>query len=566
MNPQEFTAQQASDPNSPGKLLQEIAQNRSDLWSALLSNPNIYPELRDWILSQQSQKPVTAEPVLPTVTQNVPQPIGATQAYSQTYNATDQQPQPFPGYGPVVPDRLPKSKKRRRVIWISVIAALLLAVGGVSYALYNNVFKKLKGADTPQAAVERLIDGLNDSDAIAIYGITSPLEVADLSNFGEHFKKQSGKDFLSEKKIKGQAENYLKSLDLEITDYKYEVTELGPDAAAITFTEANVKASIDAEKLADAFYASTETLLDEELLGEIEKLTGESIEIPSKAAFRSQTKAVLGDSPTVEFSLEELRNKLDAESSSLKNEVGNLNFDANNLFTIIAARESNEWYISPYLSIANLNYTFYGKYLSDINKLDLSKLEKGADSPEQAAQNLTENAFALFTDGDLAKVGGSLPTAQQRVLHMFLPRELPLEEWGIDPADFDLIDISAKYKVLSKSGDTARVGIDEILISSSIPGEAGEVVFTADCVATEIDGEDQKYCLDDIPLLKELGLDELALIAIKEKKGWTISYTASSGDFTGILYENIIRILKEGNFTDPIWLEEQLGVLADYMY
>lgn len=570
MNPQEFTAQQASDPNSPGKLLQEIAQNRSDLWSALLSNPSIYPELRDWILSQQGQSTVNVEPVLPAANQDLVQPVGATQSYPQPYTQASNdaylQTQPFPDYGQVVPDRLPKNKKRRRIIWITIVAALLLAIGGVSYALYNNVFKKLKGADTPQAAVERLIDGLNDSDAIAIYGITSPLEVADISNFGEFFKQQSGKDFLTEKKVKGQAEKYLKGLDVEISDYKYEVTELGPDAAAITFSDANVKVSIDPEKLADALYESSEALLDEELLGEIEKLTGESFDLPSKAAFRSQVKATFGNNTYTEFSLEQLRNKLDAESSSFKNEVGNVDFDANDLFTIITVREGGEWYISPYLSVANLSFTLYGKDLSDINELDLTKLEKGADSPEQAAQNLTENAFNLFADGDLAKVGGSLPTAQQRVLHMFLPSELPFEEWDIDPSDFESIDVSAKYKVLSKSGDTARVGIDEILISSSVPGQAGEFVLTADCVAGEINGENQEYCLEDIPLLKELGLDEFALIAIKEEKGWTISGMASNGDFAGTLYKNVIRILKEGNFTDPIWLEEQLGVLADYMY
>ena len=50
MDPEGYTAVIAADPRTPQEALAEIAQTRPDLHGALLTNPALYPELREWLV------------------------------------------------------------------------------------------------------------------------------------------------------------------------------------------------------------------------------------------------------------------------------------------------------------------------------------------------------------------------------------------------------------------------------------------------------------------------------------------------------------------------------------
>ncbi|WP_282852571.1 hypothetical protein [Gulosibacter sediminis] len=52
--PGSFTAEELASPTTDAETLARAAAVRPDLWSAILANPNCYPELGDWIRQQQS--------------------------------------------------------------------------------------------------------------------------------------------------------------------------------------------------------------------------------------------------------------------------------------------------------------------------------------------------------------------------------------------------------------------------------------------------------------------------------------------------------------------------------
>lgn len=51
-----FTPAQAADPSLPAELIAQLAAARPDLHAALLENPSMYPQLRQWIIDTNAQR------------------------------------------------------------------------------------------------------------------------------------------------------------------------------------------------------------------------------------------------------------------------------------------------------------------------------------------------------------------------------------------------------------------------------------------------------------------------------------------------------------------------------
>jgi len=49
-----FTPAQAADPSLPAELIAQLAAARPDLHAALLENPSMYPQLRQWIIDNHT--------------------------------------------------------------------------------------------------------------------------------------------------------------------------------------------------------------------------------------------------------------------------------------------------------------------------------------------------------------------------------------------------------------------------------------------------------------------------------------------------------------------------------
>lgn len=106
----------ATAPSTSAEELQEIAWNRPDLWGVVLSHPNMYPELAQWIRTQSPAAPMQPQGT-PTISQPQAMPTGSP-----------------PQAMPVSPQPQPKrsgSKVAVLGIVAGALALLLIIAGGV---------------------------------------------------------------------------------------------------------------------------------------------------------------------------------------------------------------------------------------------------------------------------------------------------------------------------------------------------------------------------------------------------------------------------------------------------
>lgn len=167
--PENFTAAQASDPQTPGQVLADIAALRPDLRAAVASNPSTYPGLLDWLKSlgdpavdaaiaarpaagQVTQQMPVQPPLAPQGGQVPPAPAWAGQAnqgapaYYGTPQGMPQQgmPQGMPPQG-MPPQGMPMGgyagapaprKSNKTALWVIlgiVVLIILLGVGAVIF-------------------------------------------------------------------------------------------------------------------------------------------------------------------------------------------------------------------------------------------------------------------------------------------------------------------------------------------------------------------------------------------------------------------------------------------------
>ncbi|MCV2393924.1 hypothetical protein OEB99_06365 [Actinotalea sp. M2MS4P-6] len=96
--PQEFTAQQASDPTTPAQTLADIAALRPDLRPAVAANPSAYPGLLEWLGGlgdPQVDAALAARSAAPAAPPAEQPPAGWQQSPEQA--PPGMQPQPYAG-------------------------------------------------------------------------------------------------------------------------------------------------------------------------------------------------------------------------------------------------------------------------------------------------------------------------------------------------------------------------------------------------------------------------------------------------------------------------------------
>ncbi len=163
-DPQNYTSAQASDPQTPGQVLADIAALRPDLRPAVAANPSAYPGLLEWLGSlgepsvnaalaaRQAAPSAPAAPQQPAPSMQMPAqgytPAGAAPAAAYGQPAAPGgygQPAAPGGYGqPGAPggygyQGTPPAKKSHRVLWIVLgVVGLLIVLGIVAVALIFN--------------------------------------------------------------------------------------------------------------------------------------------------------------------------------------------------------------------------------------------------------------------------------------------------------------------------------------------------------------------------------------------------------------------------------------------
>ncbi|HCJ48662.1 MAG TPA: hypothetical protein DHW40_04915 [Microbacterium sp.] len=512
---------EVQDPQTSAERLAQLATDHPGLRPWIASHPNSYPALREWI--DATARAAATPPV--TVTE-----------------PTD----PFEGSS-----RTSTQKPRRRglIIGLAVgLVAVLVIAGGGAWWFFAS---RLGGASSPEAAAAKLISGASQFDPLSLYGSLAPSEVSLLRGPLERVSNASGG---SGDVATPDTQEILASLRSELTvatrDLEFESEELADGVARVTWTSGQITIDGEEEAVADAFLDAYEPFL--------------------RSSFESAYDEDYIDSAVA-----------DARESIASGLEFPHTIDARDSDTPIAVVTVDEggWFVSPMLSYADAAYMASGSAGgSPDNRLGDEIVEaKIFDTPEEASFELIDAALS----GDVEELAAALPLAERRLLSIYGGQIAQSAGYGTNwPTGLDLT-VAEFSSVID--GDTARVDVDEMAWSMtsydysletdltdsySLSGTCMEWVNryswddgwwssgwygSDEWIENYVVKEDQgDACLGDQPVLGNLGLDEAAVIAVKENGGWLVSPTATLAEVTALATDRFLEYYQEGRLEDLV--------------
>ncbi|WP_333810984.1 hypothetical protein [Timonella senegalensis] len=480
-----------------------------------------------------------------------------------------------------------KGSKKKGLV-IAGAAAGLVALGAGGWAIKTFVLDKVQGAESPEAAVSRLVESLESHDSIGAYGSIDPVDVELVGNSADRFLSHF--DSLSEGELQGKLTDAWKAFDLTSKDVEYTVEDLGSGYARVFVEKGEFTLDADATKVSDLAVDSYNMLLDSGFGALIEE-TG--TEKPTEDEIRAEVTESIEQEFPLTFTAEDL-NAIPLDSAdSLTSDLGGLSGltdpfaledglegleglgdDSAGLgedgteavetirFGFIATQSDSGWYVSPSVTAYDLQSRAMGV------EPDYAALPAAtpAASPEEAAANLVNGFTAGLKEGKLDGGLGLLVDGERRVA----TTQLGSDDAGDVASDIvegmKQIDISdAEFELDRKEGDIAYLKLKSLKLSGEVEGQSGTVDISSECLGVNAAGMNISMCIRDIPAAQELGLDKVRLIAREVDGGWLIAGSESSSDASGILLSNVDRLAKEGKLTDTQWWIDNSGVLGQLL-
>jgi len=552
---------------------------------------------------------VTQEPYNPPP---LPQDGGLPQPPQPTYLAPGATPAPGTSAMPGVPlpsETVSTRKAMKKGPLIAGGVALLAVLGGGAWAVNHFVVDKVNGAQSPEAAVTKLFDALENQESLGVYGAIDPMDVRMINDPSDRFFERYPD--MDRTQIKDTLIDALHAFKLSSSDLALSSEDLGDGYARVFIDEGNFSLDADVDKVADLAVSTVNTFRGMGLIKLIEEEAGP---LPADDETRTTVKEGLDGQFPVTFTADDLRapaldnsaftdglGQLEEEfgSSDLDSLLGDSsgfgaepdlwppmepeltyqdsltdstdadsnNTDLNNTdtsdetvqFALIATKDDSGWYVSP-----SLTYLDFALRTSGITP-DYSLIPAGtpAKSPEQAASNLVNGFIAGLKEGKTTGGLGALVEYERRF--SVIPVDQATSEQIADGLAEVLkqINISdAEFELDHQEGNLAYLKLKSWKIEGTIEQQDLAVELSSDCASVNASGLNLSVCLRDIPAAQELGIDQLRVIARKVDGGWYISGLESSADGSGTLLANVDRLAREGKLTDSQWWSDNSGVLG----
>ncbi len=577
----DLAAVRAADPTTPGEVLAELAYERPDLRPVVAANPAAYPGLLTWLAAlgdpqvdatlawrrAQGARPAPTAPQpwaaapAPAPTP-LPEPAPAPQPERGAAPAawTPQPDAQWPAYGAAPAPGLPgasspswgapegatpqgafasgswatqtvpvewaapePARRSRRGLWIGLTAAAaVLVLGGVA-AAYFLVFDKLGGASSPEAAVTGLIEGIGDKDSLAVYGMLSPAEVTDFRTVNDALSDLTTADEQSAE-MRQLFTDALDEVDLTLDGLEVSVEQVDDGLAKVSLTSGRLTVDGDPERIADALVQALTPLAETQGFDVAE----------ARAELVQELSA-------------QLPYTIDVRDLDATDAAG----DAVDPF-LMAVEEDGDWYVSPLMTL--------GEYAAVSGGVARGPMPGTADvtafdTPEAAAAGFAD-ALEAVSAGDVDALVAVLPESERRFVSVY---GRALEESDSEGA---FTVEAADFTVRDSADGRAALTIANLVVRMTDP-DGYEVTLHDDCYAAEPNsdwGTPSAGCLSDIPLARELGVQDLALIAVQEPEGWHVSMLASAADSMGVIGRNMIRLEQSGVLEDEGWWEQMLDL------
>jgi len=567
----------ALDPSTAPAQLADIATHRPDLRALVAAHPQAYPALLDWLRGLGDPGVVAAIEARGASAPVVPAPRAAEQgagtapagwspagaqdpgwATSGVQPGSVRGPEGEPTFGQptfgqpafgqpafavagadggasgVPGGEIPAAPRRRRrgLVVAGVAAGAAVVLGGAAFAVHHFVLDKLDGSESPRAAFDQLVAGLEAKDALAMLGAMSPAEVSSMSNLLDSTLTSSD-SAASATSIKAFTD-VLDALTLTTEGVTTAETALQDGLTKVEVTAGTLTLDGDPEKIADAFLAVwDETVANNASLTDLLAATGGAM-APDPQAMRSEIVAELEESLPATASFTDMAR----EGAP---------------FFVVTVEEDGAWYVSPYLSLGEVAYIQSGTTNPRGTMLGEDS-GTGAASPAAAGDALVRAALS----GDVDAIIAALPLPERRVLSVYLPT---------DQTFTSTVTASGTFVATSTDGDRARIVPDGLTLTAA--EQALQITFDGPCLTLAVTdpsmASEGRVCTDEAPLLSELGLSKLALVAVKEGDGWFVSPTETLVDVLRTSTETIAELRKDGRLTDDAWLTERSTALLEYL-
>ena len=205
----------------------------------------------------------------------------------------------------------------------------------------------------------------------------------------------------------------------------------------------------------------------------------------------------------------------------------------------MTVQEGGEWFVSPTLTIAELV-----RQSIDPEAPRGSAIAPAAkfDTPEAATQGLLDGLAATATSHftDWTPLASALPLAERRLVSLYGP-SLPVQELQYEMGDFAAV-IENFSGTSTVDGNVARV-LPSALIRMTYQGEVASIeIQNGSCIVltppAELAEPAERYCLNELPLLPQIGLDSISVLTLQEDGGWLASPT-------GTLFDTFARVGQE---------------------
>ncbi|MGN8025466.1 hypothetical protein [Microbacterium sp. 22242] len=539
-------AREAADPATPPARLAELLTARPDLGAMIARHPQAYPEMLAWIgrhgdtaaqaavlerLAPPTQSAtaaafVPAAPVVPPPAA----PVGATPA--------------LPG-APIVPAVVlaasaPARRKLKRPAIVGIVAGVAaLALAGGAFAVVKTL---TGGAPSPEAAAQRLVDGVLGGNLLSLATAFAPSEAAYVTPLIDAASKipVDGKD-------NGAADAVARLHDaLKITtkDVEFTSEKIAEGVAIVELASGSVHIDGDAQKVADASvdltYASNPYLAYGRTSADLEQAKAD--------AKRSMA--------------ESLKFPIDWKAKDQIAQATQAGRD--NPFRIVTVDEGG-WYVSPLMSTAELGF-IAGRPGPQ------SALQRGStivpavhfDTPEAALDGTAQAVAQAYETGRWQPLAATLPLPERRVLSIYGPA-LPatMEQQALQQQGTAKITVQAHHE--SENGDTVVIP-DKLSVAVTGSGRPlFDATMTDECMASRVTGYTSGYdssngsngsssfCPKSIPALSKLGLTRFQLVAVQENGGWLIDPLAS------VTHEGVIALRGYAHYAKDGKLDELFG-------
>lgn len=358
----------------------------------------------------------------------------------------------------------------RRVAVIAAIVAGVAALGVAGGILLRSGSSSGGGADTPDAAVRRMVAAVTDRDVIGAFQATAPDE---LRGAGDIYKASVDKARSLGMLKDGDP---LGGLTLSMAGLKLETTSLGDDLARVTVGAGTLSYKVDpkgfpvGDKYKDDFNASFESVDPAELEG--------SVDIVEEA----------GEAPV--------------------------------LYTV---RRGGRWYVSLYSTITH----YMGFDPAATTGADPNRTAAG--SPEAALTNLMQGAARLDPDAVL----NAIAPAEARIARIYETYIREAFE-GARSSGAKITVGSPQLETDPIDGNRAKVWINKMSVAVEMQEEGSFRVEVDGSCATMTSGvESERFCLSDAGIDEYLHLipSRGFVVAVKDDKGWYVSTVETMFEF-----------------------------------